>query len=155
MALPRWWYGYEGSPILFVANPPVLTYHSGKNFFDDGYRLWIEATEKSEFVALSLVSFIAAAEAGVINRPSYDPRLTDNGGVLLPLRKDTITATDQMGFLNVISGTHFTRSSAYLAYRSSGVVDWDVVGRETPYLNYVLGKGETFEVPAEKFDGRY
>lgn len=153
--LPRWWSDYEGSPFLFVATPPVFTYHSGQHFADGGYRLWIEAIAVSEFIVLSLMSFLCAAESGVMYRESSDPRLCGNEGVLLPLGKETRAGIDQMGFLNVIRRTRFSRASAYLAYRRSGEVDWDAVGGETPFLLYDYASGEAFDVPAATYGGTY
>lgn len=68
----------------------------------------------SEFVVLSLLSFLSAENSCVINRETIDPRFIENSGLLMPLGTDTRVAIDKMGFVNVTAGCRFSPSSSFL-----------------------------------------
>jgi len=138
--VPDWFSSYEGSAFLFVATPPVFAYHTG-----DYKKPWgpqaIDGIAAAEFTVLSLMSFLAAAESGVMHRHSRDPRLKDNEGILMRLGPEVRLRIGEMGFLEILQGCNFDKAKAYLAYSRSSEIDWEALNMDSPFLPYDWNTG--------------
>lgn len=88
VSVSSWWGMYDRSAYLFVASPPVLSYHSQKVVEGTELQEFFMAISPFYFVVLSMIYFLSTAQSGVIHRDSSDPRLSRNTAILMTLSRD-------------------------------------------------------------------
>lgn len=124
-----------------MENSPVLLYHIWEVIQENASKNIIMAIALSEFIILSLISFLSSVESEVIYRLTIDTRLRGNRGVILPLGSATRVVIGYLGFLNMIEGCLFSPALAFLAYCRSAEVYWDSLDIESPFPRYEFANG--------------
>lgn len=130
----------------------MLSYHSGAVLRYATKADWFLTIAASEFFVISLMSFLAAAESGVLFRDSKYPRLKSKIEVLMPLGPYTCIYIEKIRFLNIIRDCRFNRSKYYLSYVRSSEIDWDAVGMDSPFLSITLPQGLYFTCRLSTFE---
>lgn len=105
--IPSWWGMNKDTTYKFVANPPVLSYHSREVIEGIELNDLVMSITLSEFFVLSIMYFLSAAEAGFMYLDSSDPWLSGNTGILMTLGPDKRNFIVYLGFLNTLSGFQF------------------------------------------------
>lgn len=127
---------------LTVLTLPVFVPYSDVVLGDDGSEPAIWHIPITEYMAIAILRFLAAARVGPIGVLSKDPQMGGNGlHVLVPLPSSIHCEVDGIGLLKIIGGSAFNGVTSLIASCRSSEVDWTLVDPDQCLYLYHFASG--------------